>query len=252
MTNLWPHGFSVMRLQGGAAVNFASPDSAGSADAWLRPGADGSLFFRTGGAICNGDLRMIGGTAFKGMAVLPTEDARFFLALQGQDNRHNQVVVCTTADLRPIFTVKDVELMPQGATGAGWGLLPNLDARIRYLPSANVLLTLPPTDDRIVLHKFDLFQSLDQSGKNYLFILSVPKTRVRSGTVYTYSILARSRAGGLRFALDAGPEGMTVSGSGMVRWQVPTGLEGKPQRVLVSVRDAAGTNIFHTFELVVE
>jgi hypothetical protein len=58
-------------------------------------------------------------------------------------------------------------------------------------------------------------------------------------------------AGGARCNLEVGPEEMTVSSGGRIRWQAP-GQEGKRANVIVTIRDAAGKEIQHSFEIVVE
>ena len=53
------------------------------------------------------------------------------------------------------------------------------DRRIFLIPSAKVLITIPETNDRLVLHRFDLDAALDKSGVDYLFVMSEPPSGAR-------------------------------------------------------------------------
>jgi hypothetical protein len=48
------------------------------------------------------------------------------------------------------------------------------------------------------------------------------------------------------------PDGMTISGTGVLQWHVPEKLFGKTQRVIVSIRDSAGKELQHSFDLTIE
>jgi hypothetical protein len=132
-----------------------------------------------------------------------------------------------------------------------WGLIGG-EPRIHYLHSAHVLLTLPESNDRVVIRPFDLIAALDREGKNYLFVLSAPRTRIRAGREYDYPLDIHSKAGGIRCQLEAGPEGMTVSPGGQLRWHAPTNLQGQTVPVIVTIRDASGKDIQHSFDISVE
>ena len=72
----------------------------------------------------------------------------------------------------------------------------NGEPRVRYLPSANLVVVLPDGNDRVVLRPFDLMAELDAGLQDYLFVASVPPTRVRRGTAFSYALEVRSRHAG--------------------------------------------------------
>jgi hypothetical protein len=45
---------------------------------------------------------------------------------------------------------------------------------------------------------------------------------------------------------------MTVSAGGEVRWNVPKGQAGKTVPVILSLSNAAGKEVFHSFDLLAE
>src|SRR5262249_30633333 len=124
------------------------------------------------------------------------------------------------------------------------------EPRVHYLPSASVLLSLPQSNDRVVVRSFNLLDALNKSGADYLFVASLPLTRVKAGTRYAYNLDVKSSADGVNCKLENGPEAMTVSDGGELRWDVPVEAAG-PVRVVVSVRNRAGKEVFHTFDLTV-
>jgi hypothetical protein len=144
--------------------------------------------------------------------------------------------------------VKDVEKTTGSILYTNWGLAGG-QPRFHYLPSAKVLISLPETNDRVVLRPLDLDGELKRSGEKYLFVASVPPARVEADSWFAYRLDVRSSAGGVRFHLESGPDGMKLSEDGVLTWRTPPHSEGRTFRVVVSVRDAGGREVFHAFEL---
>jgi hypothetical protein len=243
--------YGVLRLSNGKATVKATPDGHDFNGHWALPAADGSLLFKLGPGVYDRDLRPLAPDGFKGATLLPAEDARFFLAVLGQDKDHDRVAVCTNADRRELFTVPDVGRMTRSSLNSNWGHF-NGEPRARYLPSANALVILPDSNDRVEVHPFNLMQSLDDSGQQYLFVLSEPRTLAGAGKEYVYAIDAKSKAGGVRFTLETHPEGMTLSPDGVLRWPVPAARAGKSSDVIVTLSDKGGREITHAFTVKVE
>ena len=80
-----------------------------------------------------------------------------------------------------------------------------------------------------------------------LVVISRAEASALPGASYTYAIDAVSTAGGVKYRIESGPDGMTVSDSGQVRWQIPATANGTVASVLVVLNDASGKEIFHTF-----
>jgi hypothetical protein len=121
------------------------------------------------------------------------------------------------------------------------------DKRIQFVPAANVLLTLPATNDRIVIRRIDVDAALKKSGVDYLFVSSIPVRRALKDTRYTYQISVRSKRKEVTLELDSGPTGMALSKAGLLTWDVPA--DGKDAAVIVSIRDSTGHRIFHSFTI---
>lgn len=123
--------------------------------------------------------------------------------------------------------------------------------RIFFIPEANVFAVLPASNDRVVLHKFDVDAALTKSGLDYLFVVSQPPRSAKAGSTFTYPLAVKSKAGGLTYKVDSGPKGMTVSAEGVVTWDVPPDAAAD-QDVILSVKDKAGQDVFHTFAVKIE
>ncbi|MBV9125139.1 MAG: hypothetical protein JO112_17425, partial [Planctomycetes bacterium] len=252
---LWTAGLSgqnykLVRLRREKNLVAVSPDSHSFNGHWAMPNPDASLVFRYGAGIYNGNLLPIASDSFKGMVLLPTEDPRFFLAVREETGTTNQVLICTSTDRQVVWTVTGVEKMTGSSLNSNWGIF-GTEPRVHYLPSAGVLVNLPESNDRVVVRPLNLAEALQQSGQDFLVVLSRPDSPVQPGTTFTYRMEVRSKAGGLHYTLEAGPEGMTVSDAGVVRWQVPDHLESQTARVIITVRSSSGKEMQHAFDLTV-
>jgi hypothetical protein len=118
-----------------------------------------------------------------------------------------------------------------------------------FVPDAKVIAVLPGSHDQVVLHKFDPEAALEKSGLDYLIVTSRPPRDVKAGSSLTYSIQVKSKQGGVTFKLDLGPKGMEVSPTGVVTWSVPAGKAVGNEEVILTVRDKAGQEVFHTFSV---
>lgn len=264
----WMHGnhpvhYSVMHLVGRKAVVTLSPRDDGYYDHWALPAADASLFFHSGSqfqsfsrlysgnGFYSSDLKPLALGAFENEVLLPTEDPRFFLTLRRQPKDKDQVSICNTAERRKLLTIREVEKLTSDKYPTHWGLLGG-EPRIHYLHSAHVLLTLPEKNDRIVLRPLDLMASVDREGQNDLFVLSVPRSRVRAGKSYDFQLKIHSKAGGVRCKLGSEMEGMTVFPDGKISWEVPKQLKGKTVPVMLAISDASDKDIKFRFDITVE
>ena len=62
----------------------------------------------------------------------------------------------------------------------------------------------------------------------------------------------KSKAAEVSYKLDEAPEDMTVAAVGQVRSGVLPGQAGKTVPVIVTVSNASGKEVFHSFEIIVD
>ena len=123
-----------------------------------------------------------------------------------------------------------------------------LDKRIHFFPSAGLLVTLGEGNDQLVLRRLNIVEAMEKAGLDYLFVSSMPVRAARAAR----RMRIRSRCfkkGGLQFKLDSGPEEMAVDSKGNLNWAVPGDFKPDSASVIVSVRDSAGQEIYHSFTI---
>lgn len=125
------------------------------------------------------------------------------------------------------------------------------DRRFHFIPDAKVLIIIPGTNDKLVLHKIDVDKVLEKSGADYFYVASRPVESARIGTAYRYQVVAKSSKGGLTYKLDSAPKGMEVSKDGLVTWTVPPDFKDAEATVIVNVSDKSGKEEFHSFNVAV-
>jgi hypothetical protein len=131
----------------------------------------------------------------------------------------------------------------------GW---PSFDRHLFLVPDAQLLAVLPASKDRLVLHRCNLEQLLEQSGVDYLFVPSRPPAVAVRGRPYVYAVAVRSKKGGAKVKLEAGPAGMKLSPGGALAWDVPKDFADPEAGVVLTVSDATGQEVFHTFQAAVQ
>ncbi len=246
--------YSLMTLQGKRARG-GSFGSTSHAVRWARPSADGTILFLPGGKLYAASLREVPAERLEGATCFPSPDPGFFLAVRFVEDKARtkhltEARICTTADRRVVHTIKGLdEMAPAGNTSARHAVARRLadhEPRFFYFPAVKALVTLPYDSRRIFLRGLDLAAELDASGRDYLFITSVPPAVLRAGERLRYQIAAVSKAGGVEFRLESGPPGAGVSRRGLVTWQIPRQAGPDWVTIIVSVRDRGGREVFHT------
>jgi len=127
-----------------------------------------------------------------------------------------------------------------------------IDKRFHFVPAAHLLITIPPSNDRLVLRHLDVDEVLDRAGGEQLIILSPPTLTASAGNKIAHRIIARSKKGRVTYVLADGPDGLKVAPDGMLTWAVPEQLKGEEVMVVVTVSEASGNERFHTIKIFVE
>lgn len=167
----------------------------------------------------------------------------------GEKVEHPEVVVHRGQNRVPLTKLgKLAGLEPISLGGSVRHL--SLSDRLYLVPRAKLLLTLPGTADRVILHRLDLDALEQKAAPPSIKITSEPLTRFQPGTTWSYTMAAESPAGGLKYRLKAAPPGMTVSDAGALTWASPRDWKESRAEVIVTVSDAAGGETLHPFVLV--
>lgn len=205
-------------------------------------------------------LRLYTGDGTRSLEGRPTDDeparlhvpavhGNFTLTFTGGNDREEDraVAIHIEDEERPLVSLPEVKLPGSSSRARDGGL--RTDQRAIFIPDANLLVTVPDSRDRLLLHTVDIDQALAESGIDYLFVSSRPPLMFEAGERYVYQMTTKSKAGSVEYALEAGPQGMKISPSGLLTWQVPSTTAFERGSVIVLVSDGSGQQVFHTFEL---
>lgn len=223
---------------------------------YVVPSPDGSYIFTQRG-LFTCELQAV--SEGKELTVLPSYQMPFYLILTSSnvyssgESRSRDIGICVLGDGRSLLTQSCPELASTDAIRAVSSAQDKLtlDKRVHYVPQADVLVTLPVTNDRLVLRRVDLLEQLGKNDVDYLFVASSAPPVATSGSLYRYQVKVHCRKGPPQFFLDSAPEGMTISPSGEITWQVPDSGP-KDTTIIVRAKDQVNQETFHSFRLRVE
>lgn len=145
-------------------------------------------------------------------------------------------------DTKRMFSIRDLSELNENTN------LP-IYKRVFLIPRARVLITIGKSSDELIVRPFDLVEALKAESVDYLFVNSAPRRSASRGEQYSYLIEVMSRKGDVRFALESGPPGMTLSSEGLLNWAVPVDFQPGDTAVIVKVVDKSQQELFHSFQL---
>ncbi len=119
-------------------------------------------------------------------------------------------------------------------------------------PRRHLLVTIPTSNDRLVLRRLDVRQAQAAKGSDRLTIISLPTLTASAGSQLVHRIEARSKQGPITYTLARGPDGVKVDQEGKLTWTVPAALKGQDVTAVIVVEDASGRELFHTLRIHVD
>jgi hypothetical protein len=243
---LSPSGLSSMVVSDSGAKSRYEHTSVGS----ILPGPDGTLFTSSG--LYTPELKPLGEAGKLGGQPLPPAHGTLFLTVAGPDRfdrtkTETRVTLRMLGENRPLAELGNLAGfdMPADpfARGGMW-----ITERVFLVPDAKALAVLNGTADKVIIHKVDVETLLEKAGIDYLFVTSRPPAAVR-GAAYSYKPEVKSKKGGVKVKLDAGPDGMKIASDGTVTWKVPADFADASVSVILTISDSSGQETFHTFTL---
>jgi hypothetical protein len=252
-----PGGIRTLRLEGNKLIGKYEHSSAGE----LIPSADGSLLF-TGVGVYSSDLRPLDAKNKQSMITFPTIHPAYYVGLtHGQrvpvkrrtggrlaGDGEPSVSLYSTSERTVLLTLEDVPGLGKPDPFAPHSSLSWYE-RIVAHPAAKKLIIVDESRTLLHLLPLDVVKSLDEKGIDYLFVESLPITSASAGQRYEYAIKVLSKAGKVKFTLDSGPEKMTISSQGVLRWDVPQDFDEAKTSVIVSIEDGSKQSIFQSFAI---
>jgi hypothetical protein len=248
-----PQGMEALELNGNKVIQHREHSSAGH----IYPSFDGRLIL-TGVGPCTIDMRLLDAAQRRNALMsIPTTHPSYFVSLTGISFRGDREA---SADLSG-----GIHLIPGGEQVCelkipGLGESENeswtkdnftIDKRVHYIVQANQILSIPFTNDRVVVTPFNLRSALSEAGVDYLFASSIPPRSCVRGKLLQYQLQVESSTDGVQLELSAAPDGMKLSQMGGITWDVPTDFADDVVFVIITMTSGDRTE-FHTFRLDVE
>ena len=224
------------------------------------PGPDGLNVFTGIAGVCTRDLKRRFPQSRPFPPCMPTTHPKFFLSVPVDPGAPSislgskpfggvSAVLHVVESPAPLLNLPDLELGPDSAAATGLESDFTVDKRVYYVVAAHMLLSIPFAIDRIIVQRFDLERELAESETDYFFVSSSPDLSFQSGVPYEYHVRAASRGPGVKFHLGSGPEGMQVSETGVVTWDVPADFSDETVDVVVNISNTANQASFDSFTL---
>jgi WD40 repeat protein len=234
-----PHALKCGVLSGGTANGAGVWPAAASL---AVPGPDDRTLFTAAG-LFNTELKQTS-AALKG-SFLPATSGPYFLGLE-----KDGLSFYLAGNDRPVAKLAGVEgICEEGVSFGSCRDTINHDRRIHFIPEARLVVGIPTSNDRLLLYRFDPEQALEKSDVDYLVVTSQPPRTAARGKPYSYTLRIKSKKGGVRCKLESGPDGLKATADGKVTWDVPRDFPEGEVAVLLTVADATGQEIIHTFKL---
>jgi hypothetical protein len=262
-----PSGFRTLSVHGQALIAVHLHEHLGQ----LVPGPDGRTVFTGLGSRVDAAGKPIGRVESSGSLgsrelVIPSSDPSCYLSIGGLPTAAYDpnwtggspvgavtVSVHSAGDGSRLLTVYGLGEMAGTDKNETWYKDDiTTDKRFHLVPAAKLLITIPLSNDRLVLRQVDLDGALDSAGGGRLMVISPPALTATPGQKLVHRIVARSKKGGITFALARGPDGLEVAPDGTLTWMVPEQQKKEEVTAVVTVGDASGVELFHTLKIRVE
>ncbi len=228
------------------------------------PGPDGATFFTGTGDRRDASGKLIGRVEPDDPRkpreiALPSIDPSYYLMVGGlpsvayQPHQTSSAPGAVTASVHAegdgsrLFTVYGLDEMATTVKLEDW--YPDdvtTDKRFHFIPAANLLVTIPPSNDCLVLRRVDVAAV---AGGDRLVVVSPTALSVTAGEKLQHRIVARSKKGGITYTLSSGPDGLVVSKDGQLTWTAPSAQKGEEVTAVVTVGDPSGDEVFHTLKI---
>lgn len=209
------------------------------------PGPDGRTIYTALG-ICSSTLKRFDRDDASYGYCLPAVHGDYFLSLTSASSGKPGLTIYLRGLRQPIAKLDKIN---HGLSFDGWDRETfGPWRRVFMVPDAQLIAVLPPTNDQVVLYKFDAAAALESSDQDYLIVASQPPPEVKAGATFSYAIKVKSNHLKLTFSIDSGPDGMSVSPEGVVTWTPGDAAKGN-QDVILTIKNGGGQEVFHTFTL---
>ena len=252
----WPITFHTLALHGASLVATSERGPVG----YIVPGHDDRIIYTGEGGRLDVDGKPAGGAESPATAsnelTVPSADPSYYLSVGGlaavlargsgksiKGAEHVTVSVHATADGARLLSVHAIDEMVDHDRHDLFNKTElTIEKRFHLVPQAGLLITIPNSNDRLVLRRLDL-DDAHQAGGEYLVVAGLRSLNASPGEKIATSVVAKSKKGGITCNLADGPDGMTVTPAGEITWSVPKEKKTSAVKAVVSVSDRSGQEV---------
>jgi WD40 repeat protein len=256
-------------------VRPAQPRYYPGSDGHVVPGPTGRALFAGAGGLLDEEAQpILRGPQFK-YAYLPSQDPACWFALRPMvagENPEEEKAQGTTAKDESLsllihlgssadsaFAVNGLnEMGPTEEDESTWArpgelqkeLLFQYDKRYHLIPAAKLLITVPASNDRLVLRRIDLDEARRRFGALlYVTSPSVIHAAIGKELIHKFDVVADQ--GGVTFTAIRRPAGSSLTPDGTLRWRMPAEHGEGSEDVVIRIGDATGREIYHALRILI-
>lgn len=251
-----PSGYSLIVINDLATAYYDHKDLGVISPSW-----DGSFIY-TNNSTFRRPLNKIAEfktPAFNLCRLIPAYHQNFYMSVMfttigrpREEDRKYPCIIHMAGSTAPIFEIEDTfeEMKFDSADRYDRDLLA-LDQRFYLNPQLGTLVTMPKGNDRLFIRSCDIMSALEKGGLPLLFLSNTP-TGAKKGTLYRFKLDApAAKKGGIRFSLESGPTGMTLSTAGTISWSVPKS-QRETEFIIVKISSDSGEEKLYTLAIPIE
>lgn len=157
--------------------------------------------------------------------LFPTSHPNIYLSVRSRKSNDRPVAQDTLVHVRQFgaeaplagFPLVGLEVMSRNGALNG----PILDKRLYLDVEAGILVSIPFSNDTILVQPFDMQAELKKSAADYLVATPPKNKKFTPGAIYQTQITAETNRPNIGYRLLSGPSGMKVSATGELLWKVP-------------------------------
>jgi hypothetical protein len=192
------------------------------------------------------------------MPCLPSTHPDFYISVPAEPGRQQNLGHDPFKGAKAnVLRTNDGKVMcelPIGRLGEGKGTSwaqhdLTIDKRVHYIHQADQVITIPFTNDRLLITRFSLAEALRESDTAFVYATSTPPRACTKGQLFEYQLRYASSSDEVDIELSAAPEGMKMSKEAKITWPVPETLDDNLVFVIFTLSTGDGQTVFHTLRL---
>jgi hypothetical protein len=218
------------------------------------PTSDGMHLLTESGGVLNQSLRGIEPLSGRQAVLFPSSHPIIYLSLLGRRAGEDQTQSKSTKGIvrmigaeASLANLPPTGLEPPDASGRYSG--PNLDKRLYLDVEAGILVSIPFSDDKVLVQPFDLHAELKKTATDYLVATAPKKTMFEPGGIYQNKIQVETNRPNIGYRLLSGPKGMEISPTGVLVWKVPRLYQPNIVDVILSITSDGNHQTYVAFKL---